>query len=485
MASYTLAGRLWALQRALQYGFFSGMSTRAIDPAAVRGREFKRIVKKGGARTKQALVESLCRLARQGDADTSWDLLAEGCDPDLKDKDGWTPLLYASDRGQDRIVKLLLDRGAKVDLTDETSWTPLMAAVDNNNYAVMQTLINSGADVQRVNRVCRSALHLACATGRTRNAALLVDAGADVNKLDKHHWTPLHFAADKGSADITRVLCHTGANVDAVNKLLETPLHLAVRRGNWATAELLLKYGADPDAKDKDGKTAMDAAQESGYSKLGRNLDDKLAKGKRLRRKVAVPDPSGEPVARVVHLDVGGSRFVTSRATLTCIPGSYFWMAFNPEADIPVGFEDHSLGALGPGPGKELTRKSDQQLLIDRDPHMFLPVLEFMRTLHYSKMRALELPEDRYAVDALLREARFYRLVPMMAKILEEVEFRMRKTLRNAHSPKKRHKVVGGRALYKPENRVPVILDKVAIDNVPGSWEGAARDGEHLAADEV
>lgn len=40
----------------------------------------------GAPRTMEALVNHLCRLAREGDVDTCWDLLEEGCDPNRTDK---------------------------------------------------------------------------------------------------------------------------------------------------------------------------------------------------------------------------------------------------------------------------------------------------------------------------------------------------------------------------------------------------------------
>jgi ankyrin repeat protein len=41
-------------------------------------------------------------------------LLAEGAPVDARDKDGYTPLLWAANRGAVRLVELLLARGADV-----------------------------------------------------------------------------------------------------------------------------------------------------------------------------------------------------------------------------------------------------------------------------------------------------------------------------------------------------------------------------------
>lgn len=159
-------------------------------------------------------------------------------------------------------------------------------------------------------------------------------------------------------------------------------------------------------------------------------------------------------------------------------------MTFNPATPIPPEFESPEIGSLGPGPGKELTRKSDNHLVIDRNPKMFDYVIDYLRTIVYTKTKAFDLPEDKYEMDELLREARFYRVPPMIAKILEETEFKLRKTLRNAMSPKRRRKVVGGRALYKPEKPSALDLDKIVVDDARRAGDGG-NDTEFLESDEV
>jgi ankyrin repeat protein len=42
-------------------------------------------------------------------------LLGQGAELESKDKDGWTPLLHAAEKGHEAVVKLLLDTG-KVDV---------------------------------------------------------------------------------------------------------------------------------------------------------------------------------------------------------------------------------------------------------------------------------------------------------------------------------------------------------------------------------
>jgi ankyrin repeat protein len=59
----------------------------------------------------------LSRAAEKGDARVVELLLQNGASPDFKDKDGWTPLAEAVERGQVAVLQLLLARGVATDYT--------------------------------------------------------------------------------------------------------------------------------------------------------------------------------------------------------------------------------------------------------------------------------------------------------------------------------------------------------------------------------
>jgi ankyrin repeat protein len=47
-------------------------------------------------------------------------LLEQGAEPESKDNMGWTPLLYAVERGHEAVVKLLLEKGAELESTSSS-----------------------------------------------------------------------------------------------------------------------------------------------------------------------------------------------------------------------------------------------------------------------------------------------------------------------------------------------------------------------------
>nr|XP_023395612.1 LOW QUALITY PROTEIN: SH3KBP1-binding protein 1 [Loxodonta africana] len=99
--------------------------------------------------------------------------------------------------------------------------------------------------------------------------------------------------------------------------------------------------------------------------------------------------PGRGPPGEVIHLNVGGKRFSTSRQTLTWIPDSFF---------------QSSKATASP------TLKDEQgAIFIDRDPTVFAPILNFLRTK--------ELDPRGVHGSSLLHEAQFYGLTPLVRRL--------------------------------------------------------------------
>ncbi|XP_047295640.1 SH3KBP1-binding protein 1 isoform X5 [Homo sapiens] len=99
--------------------------------------------------------------------------------------------------------------------------------------------------------------------------------------------------------------------------------------------------------------------------------------------------PSRGPPGEVIHLNVGGKRFSTSRQTLTWIPDSFFSSLLS---------------------GRISTLKDETgAIFIDRDPTVFAPILNFLRTK--------ELDPRGVHGSSLLHEAQFYGLTPLVRRL--------------------------------------------------------------------
>ncbi|MFM9978380.1 MAG: ankyrin repeat domain-containing protein [Sphingomonadaceae bacterium] len=83
--------------------------------------------------------------------DTVWlnFILAKGANPDIRDGNGATPLMLATQLGWTDGMSLLIERRAQVDLADGSGETPLIRAVRSRNLAAVRMLLTAGANPDR------------------------------------------------------------------------------------------------------------------------------------------------------------------------------------------------------------------------------------------------------------------------------------------------------------------------------------------------
>jgi len=122
----------------------------------------------------------------------------------------------------------------------------LLDASQEGNLKNVKSLLDRGANVNAENWEKKTPLHLAAFYGRTGAARLLIGRGAQVDAEDVDKWTPLHWAAFCDHTEVARLLLDRGANVDAENDDKDTPLHEAASYGHTEIAKLLILRGADP-----------------------------------------------------------------------------------------------------------------------------------------------------------------------------------------------------------------------------------------------
>ena len=218
-----------------------------------------------------------------------------------RDKEGYTALHIAAQKGQDAIIRMLLDAGADVNGRDGYGATPLHNAVSNNRNSATALLLEAGAEVKGDGRQ-GSPLGTAVARNNSKAtelllkakadpnegtplmsaaqynhrdvALMLVEAGADINVHDNYYRYPIHFAASTGSLDLLKALLDKGADMDQRDgNNGYTPLHWAVIYGHNLVVEHLLEKGARTDIDSNDGKTPLELAYEKKNVDIIRKLE--------------------------------------------------------------------------------------------------------------------------------------------------------------------------------------------------------------------
>lgn len=185
----------------------------------------------------------------------------------------------AATAGDSQRVKQIITSGEKIDMADTSGRTPLLRATAAGHTEVARLLIEAGADVNAKDQIQDSPYLLAGAQGRLEILQMTLAHGADLKSTNRYGGTALIPAAERGYVETVRTLIAAGVEVDHINNLGWTALLEAVILGNGgaehlAIVDLLLKAGADVNLADRDGVTALQHAQQRGYSAIAKRLQE-------------------------------------------------------------------------------------------------------------------------------------------------------------------------------------------------------------------
>lgn len=213
--------------------------------------------------------------AKKGHATVAMLLLNAGAGADLKDKDGRTPLSWAAGNGHKAVVRQLLNRRAEVDSKEKYGRTPLSHAAENGHEAITGILLHAGADVNSTdNKYSRAALSWAARNGHEGVAGLLLNALAEIESKDEEGWTPLLRAAAHGHDGVVKLLLDARAEVNFQNKSGQTPLLWAAANGHESVVKLLLNSGAAVNLQNIYNQTPMSWAVANGHESVTKLLLD-------------------------------------------------------------------------------------------------------------------------------------------------------------------------------------------------------------------
>lgn len=225
-------------------------------------------------------------------------------------------LFNAIAQGNIPVVRALVEKYKGIDVRDREGNTPLLYATAIGNAQIVTMLVSMYADANVHNVYLETPLHKAAASGRSDLVAMLLKADAGLDEQNQSGMTPLMVAAERGfekvveqliasnaSTDIRRKDGNTALHLACVNPnptpcyaLLKvgakteyrnfeglTPLMLAAKLGNVQGVSMLLRAGADTKTADASGRNAAHLASSHGYEQLAAAIDTETAR----RQKVA------------------------------------------------------------------------------------------------------------------------------------------------------------------------------------------------------
>jgi len=216
-----------------------------------------------------SLPSSLVRCAAENDVPCIHACLAAGADLESRDHSGRSPLMAAAEAGADEAVETLLAHDAAIEAVDESfDMNALTYATWKGRESTVELLLGAGAKVEPEGRM-DSPLFRASVSGPTRIVSLLLEAGASVERRSRDGRTPLHIASCNSSErEKLMLLIGAGSEIDAEADDGSTPLLCAVRYRRTNAVRILLQAGADASHMDKEGNCPLSVALDAGDAEI-------------------------------------------------------------------------------------------------------------------------------------------------------------------------------------------------------------------------
>jgi transcriptional regulator len=155
-----------------------------------------------------------------------------------------TPMMLATRRGLEAIVRLLLEKRNVV----HNLAKPLEIAIENGFENIVDLLLDNGDESTinlKVTHRSESLLSCAASNGHLPICLLLLQKGADIESRDNYGCTPLSLASYNGHTDVVNLLLERGADMESRDNYGHTPLSGASFEGHTETVRLLLDKGAN------------------------------------------------------------------------------------------------------------------------------------------------------------------------------------------------------------------------------------------------
>lgn len=219
-------------------------------------------------------VSGLHLAAYFGQLDVIRSLLDNGQDANSPDGFYYTPLMYASRKGHEAVVSLLLENMSQPlpYQLNINSDTPLSLAAEAGHEGVVKIFLTfQGSVISMENGDCKEALFRAITNGHEAIVKLfLADRRIDADLNGTFETKLLSRAAENGHEKLVKLfLARDGVVADAKDDYGRTPLMKAALLGYESVVKLLLsEKDVDPDSRDSDGRTPLSRASQHGHKAI-------------------------------------------------------------------------------------------------------------------------------------------------------------------------------------------------------------------------
>jgi ankyrin repeat protein len=232
-------------------------------------REYRRTLESRGM--KFVAAEFFACVIR-GDFSTATLFVNAGMDLEVRNDQGWTPLMAALFEGNEDVAQLLIANGANVNFVDDAGYRPIHWAAFKGYTNTIDEIVAKGGDVNVVTNYGWRPLLQAAALGHLSSVEALLRHGSVPDACDNDGVSALHKAASNNHTEIVRALVRGGADRDLETLDRTTALHVAARLGYIAAIEVLLDLGCSIAVKDFRGATPLHLAAANNHIEVMEKL---------------------------------------------------------------------------------------------------------------------------------------------------------------------------------------------------------------------
>lgn len=192
---------------------------------------------------------SLHYAAMNAHASVCEQLLNANASPNILDRDNYSPLVYATLKGDVACIRVLFEKGniPAQSPTSSGDLSPLSLAAQAGHVEVVTLLLENGA-TSLPNSNGEYPAHLAAREGHAAVCQLLIHLEGWDTPDKYHEWTPLFHAARYGRAECVRIIIEGGCRVSIRDELGHCASHYAAWYGHQASLEPLLDAMKDSPA---------------------------------------------------------------------------------------------------------------------------------------------------------------------------------------------------------------------------------------------
>ncbi len=191
--------------------------------------------------------------------------------PNLTDENGVSLLMKACKSGNSWEVKTLIENGANVNTRDKDGWTPLMYACRyQNNEELVNYLISAGAHIRVRNKYNTTPLIMAAQYNQNPEILRILLKNRKINENEVYNAFILAVSSNNGTDYIktskVKLFIDMDIPLNGTWKGMSPLMYACQYNSSTSVIKLLLDSGARISTVDSDGKRAFD------YAKANKNL---------------------------------------------------------------------------------------------------------------------------------------------------------------------------------------------------------------------